>query len=360
MIDAAKAAVSYVNEELGGVNGHPLNLEVCETRETPDSMNACASELAQKNPVAVIGGPELNAAASINQVFGPQGIPVIGGLGLSPAEFVPPTSGGEVDRSMFVGGPVALFPGITSWSVDFLHAKHVVLITNASPTTPQQVNSFVNPVLKQAGVPNADVVTVPPGTADYTPYVTAALSKKPDVLLGVGLGCIPLINAYHSSGTHVPLVQPDNCSDPSTLKQAGAAADGVYYVVQIRTPALDAKNKDVRAYVAATEKYAKDAEQLGTDFALAAFQAVMNIRDLAATLKDNVTKDGLAKAVRAAANQSNFLGLSATYSCSPVALPPFPAICNSDSRLAQVKDGKIQYVSDDVLSGAALLSGAPR
>ena len=60
---SAEAAVRYVNEELGGVDGRPLRLETCTTRGTPESSQACADQLVGKQPVAVLGGVDLGAAA---------------------------------------------------------------------------------------------------------------------------------------------------------------------------------------------------------------------------------------------------------------------------------------------------------
>jgi branched-chain amino acid transport system substrate-binding protein len=357
MIPAAQAAVDYANKQLKGVGGRPLKLEVCETRQTPDAMNACASELAQKNAVAVIGGPDVNATAALNQVFKPQGIPVIGGIGLIPTEFLGIPPGSPVLRSLFAGGPVSLFPGLAQFSLDVLHAKKPVAITSDAPSSPVQLNTFINPALKKVGIANADLVTAPTTAADFTPYFQAALDKGADVLLLFGLPCLPALNAYRATGTKVPLIQPDNCSDPATLKQAGKQAEGNYYVNQLRTPALDPADKDVKTYVAATNKYAKGEKQLGTDFALSAFQAVMNIRDLLLPMNGNITKEGLETAVRGTSNQKNFLGLSGTYSCSPAALPTFPAICGSESKLAQVKNGKLKYVSKNIVNGASVLTG---
>jgi branched-chain amino acid transport system substrate-binding protein len=354
MIPAAQAAVDYVNKQLKGVGGRPLKLEVCETRQTPDTMNACASELAQKNPVAIIGGPDLNAGDSLTQVFKPQGIPVYGGLPFSPTELFMP--GTPVFRSTPVGSALSLYPALAQFSLDVLHAKKPIVITNDSPFSPLQVSLWINPALKNVGIAPAELVTAPTTAADLTPYFEAALSKNPDVLLLFGLPCLPVLNAYRATGTKVPLIQPDNCSDPATLKQAGTLAEGKYYVNMLQTPTLDPTSKDVNVYVTATKKYAKGEKQLETDFALSAFQAVMNLRALMLPMKGTITKEALQTAIRATSNEKNFLGLSGTYSCTP-AWAAYAAICNSDSRLAQVKNGKLKYVSKTIVSGETILGG---
>ena len=40
-IKAAQAAVSYINNYKGGLAGHPIKLEVCETKQTPTGATNC-------------------------------------------------------------------------------------------------------------------------------------------------------------------------------------------------------------------------------------------------------------------------------------------------------------------------------
>jgi len=349
MVVAAQAAVEYVNSELGGVDGRPLQLEVCETRNTADTMNACASELAQKSPVAVIGGPDLNAVGSINQVFKPQSIPVVGGTAIIPPEYAPPAE--PVFRTVFLPGPVSLFPGLVLWAHEEFDAQKVAFVSNDLPSSQVQLATYINPTLSALGLPDAEVVKAPVASAEFTPFLQAALSSDPDALLVVGLPCLPILNAYQALGSSVPLIQADTCSDPATLEQAGSLAEGAFYVTQLRTPTLDPEDEDVAMYVAATSEFASDDSQLETTFALSAFQAVMNLRELMLTLDGDVTKESVQAAVRAASDQHNFLGHSGSYSCTPLPIPAFKGICGqAETRLAKVEDGALVYASNDIVN----------
>ncbi len=64
---AAQAAVAHVNNDLGGVNGRPIRLEVCTTSGTPESSAACANKLVGDQPLAVLGGVDLGAFAPAPQ-----------------------------------------------------------------------------------------------------------------------------------------------------------------------------------------------------------------------------------------------------------------------------------------------------
>ncbi|MDP1807365.1 MAG: ABC transporter substrate-binding protein, partial [Acidimicrobiales bacterium] len=107
--EAAQAAVAHVNDDLGGVNGRPLRLEVCRTNGSPESSAACANSLLEKKPVAVLGGVDLGAAASL-PVFEKAGIPYIGG---TPALGEELTSGAAW---MLAGGVVGDLLGVADYA----------------------------------------------------------------------------------------------------------------------------------------------------------------------------------------------------------------------------------------------------
>lgn len=351
-IAATQAGVKYVNNELDGVDGRKFKLEVCETRNTTETMLACANELAQKKPVAVIGAPDLNATAALNTVFKPQGIPVIGGLTFIPTEFFGPE---PVYRTLFNGGAGALFAGIADFAVNELNAKKIVDVTVDSPAAQQTLAAYLNPVLKKAGLGNVALITTPLSTADLTPSFQAAVSQGPDVIISQGLACIPVLRAYQATGTKVPLVQPANCADPDTLKEAGDLANGKYYVFLEKNEQLDPKDKDVKVYVKAIKKYAKGAENTTTDSAGSAFAAVMNLRALMLELDGNVTAASVLAAVRGTTDQPNFLGFG-PYSCTKPPTTFFPGICASYAKVAQVKNGKLKYVTKTPLEPGLLIN----
>ncbi len=62
---AAQAAVAYVNEDLGGVEGRPLQLRTCRTDGSSEASQACARQLMAARPLAIIGGVDLGAGAAL-------------------------------------------------------------------------------------------------------------------------------------------------------------------------------------------------------------------------------------------------------------------------------------------------------
>src|ERR1700728_3337538 len=53
--EGEQAAAQYVNTYLGGINGHPIKIDVCATDGTPATSARCANQLLNDHPVAILG-----------------------------------------------------------------------------------------------------------------------------------------------------------------------------------------------------------------------------------------------------------------------------------------------------------------
>jgi hypothetical protein len=62
---SAEAAVKWINTELGGVSGRPIQLETCITTFSVEKSQACAQEMVQKGAVAVTGGIDISSNGSV-------------------------------------------------------------------------------------------------------------------------------------------------------------------------------------------------------------------------------------------------------------------------------------------------------
>ncbi|RZV47227.1 MAG: hypothetical protein EX269_05245 [Acidimicrobiales bacterium] len=74
----AQAYVDYANAELGGIDGHPVQLEVCGAGDAPEGHIGCAQEFVNADDVhIVINGGFLSNSAASNEVLTGGGIPVL-------------------------------------------------------------------------------------------------------------------------------------------------------------------------------------------------------------------------------------------------------------------------------------------
>lgn len=76
---ASKAAEEYINTELGGIDGRPLELVVCKTDTSAEKDLACANDLAGSNVIAVVDGFDKGSGAAL-PVLDSAGLPLIGGV----------------------------------------------------------------------------------------------------------------------------------------------------------------------------------------------------------------------------------------------------------------------------------------
>ena len=79
-------AVTYINDELGGVDGHPLKLDTCFTT-TEQQGTSCAQQLlAAKVPLIATGGVAVGAQSLLAAINGQ--VPVIDGVAATPFDAV--------------------------------------------------------------------------------------------------------------------------------------------------------------------------------------------------------------------------------------------------------------------------------
>ncbi len=93
------AAVNYVNNYLGGINGHPIQLASCVSDASPATSARCATQLVDKHPVAILGAADVGSPATI-PVYGRANLAYLGGH---------PVHAGRAERpqldSVLVGQP---------------------------------------------------------------------------------------------------------------------------------------------------------------------------------------------------------------------------------------------------------------
>lgn len=347
LIDGAEAAVEYVNNQLGGIGGRPIQLESCTTDYTPPGLTACVNELFQKDPLIIIPGPDAGAL-SVQPTIDATGIPLIGGASFTPPEYTSPT------RALFNGWSASLFPAMVHFAISELQATNLAALALDLPSNAFIRALFMDAPATAAGIPAPTPVNAPVGSADLTATFAAALDTNPDALLAYGLPCQPAFQAYSSLGTDVPMIMPDNCGDPDTLAAAGDAADGVYFVGLYKGAEVFPDDPDVVLYNEVMAEEAPDAAD--TDFSRGGFGTIMNIHELLDEMDPaSLTHESVLAAFKATADQPSFLNVP--YSCSAPPVANFPGICAGSAFLVQFVDGTVtklsDYVAMDTLWGAA-------
>lgn len=376
---AIEAAAEYVNTELGGLQGRPIELEICKSVVSPDDSQRCANELSA-------GGIDL-AVSTINffgnhfSIYQGSDIPVLVVTPITLADFtsegvysigagggclgvhtglvefatnqIQELEGIEVNT---VGVPWAdTPPGVVCYND--LEAKPLDVIAGNTPGDAARAGE--NPDLTYTGVPIA------PAVPDVTPQATEVLDADPDVIIfsAQGADCWNFVDALGRLGwtpDQIPLVLAGSCVDFDAQRAAGELAEGVYFVPSpnsLLSP-LDEQEPgknldDATIYQEKGAEYGLPESELFKGFATQGFSAIMNVWDISQTL-DEVTGASIGEAFAATdGSGENFGGAPLNCAGAP---PPYVAVCASDVAVKQWDGDKFVDVID-VLSGLDLVAG---
>jgi branched-chain amino acid transport system substrate-binding protein len=337
---AAEAAIEYVNTELGGAAGRPLQLESCITDGSPEQSSACANQLLEKHPVAFVGESELGTAGSV-PIIEKAGVPLVGAAGITP-ELV-------VSTHAFAFGldAVADWSGWTKYLVTDGNAKTINLINIDIPAAPV-FEAAVRSVAEANGATLGKVVSLPLTATDVTSQMAAAAEGNPDVIMAVTSAqlCVPAAQAHESVAPQPKLFLPGICSSPETLAAAGSSMDGALIGVGQLNP-YDTDDPEVATYRRVLDTYGHDVAL--SQFAGNAFTAVMNLKAVVDDLgPENVTAESITSAFRAGSNVASFM--TDTYTCD-MKVPISAITCVRGRRVLEVKDGALSDLSDKWYDG---------
>jgi branched-chain amino acid transport system substrate-binding protein len=332
---AAQAAAQYVNTKLGGINGHPIKISVCQTDGTPATSAACANKLIQQRPVAFFGDADLATFAS-EPLINKAGLAYIGGVGFGGPEDILPNS------FQFEGGSTMLWPAIGEYAVKNLGAKKLSETVPTGNPFAAIASNLVAGAAEHGGMPKSSIKVVPldPTAADVTPQVEAMNSTSPDAMVGVNTGtqCVALAQAKQSLGVTAKFFLPAGCADPQQIKQMGSAANGIYMPFEVWVPGDN--GSDAKLFTAAMAKYSP--KVLMNEFTASGFQQVMNTYEVLSKVKGAITAAAIIKAFDNARNMHNFLGPN--FSCTHE-VKAYPAVCDPKEIMFQYDNGTWKPVS---------------
>ena len=140
----AIAAMNYVNNYLGGINGHPIQIDSCTGDGTPATAARCANQLVAKKPIAILGAADVGAPASI-PIYAPANLAYLGGIPFTPVPATAPNSIQFWSVSVGDNAAAAVYAGKT------LGVKSVAIVYFSNPQGASLLPQ-ITPVFKAVGV----------------------------------------------------------------------------------------------------------------------------------------------------------------------------------------------------------------
>ena len=192
--NGAQLAVKYVNEELGGIGGHPVQLKTCFIASAEEEGTTCGQKLAADKDVAVIGmgGVAIGPQSFYSTIGG--GKPVITGVAVTPVDAVQPNAVVLFGDATHVLGPFG------TYAKDVLHAKTAALVYPNEPGIIEG-SKAIQKGLEAAGV-QVKPVGYPSGQADLIGPLTTAGAQTADMVIpySSASGCVNLAKGLKQLG----------------------------------------------------------------------------------------------------------------------------------------------------------------
>lgn len=376
---AALAAAEYINAELGGLGGRPIEIELCKQVITPDDSQRCANELSASGVEMAVS--TLNFFGNHFSIYQGSEIPVVVGTPITLADFTSEgvysigAGGGclgvhtglvEVATNQIeelegitvskVGVPWAdTPPGVVCYND--LEAKPLDVIAGIEPGTSARAGS--KPDLTYVGVP------VLPAAPDVTPQATEVLDFDPDVIIfsAQGADCWNFVDALGRLGwtpDQIPLILSGACTDFDALEAAGDLAVGIYITTTengLLTPTdgLEGQHLDnASTYQTKAPEYGLAEDLVFTGFGTQGFSLMMNIWDAANAIDGEVTGAAIADSFASTDGSEPAFGGSPLDCANAPA--PYVAVCGAAISLTQW-DGENLVTVIDVLNGIDLVAG---
>lgn len=331
-----EAGLEYVNAELGGINGHPLEAVYCNTDGTPDSSLNCGNTFVQDGVVLAVQGIDF------------------GGDGILPALK-------SADIAEF--GAIALTPGLNaavndaafgltstqeSYAADLVQEKalgntKIAVVFPDVPASRSSYDSVVAPVATKLGL-EVDPYYYAPGT-DWTTQAATILAQDPEAvsLWAADADALAAVQALRGAGFTGTI----NASSTTTIIDVldSATLENVLFMTPYYNPDFVTIPDKPAADVAVFDTYTDGKGITKTSQALQGFYVAVQSADiLRQTPGDPITAEAVSKTIQTAKGDQFFS--TSQYDCSTRTWPGTSA-CGTGMIFSKVNSDKKLEVLDN-------------
>ncbi len=332
------AAISWINAELGGVDGHPIVEVFCEVDISPEKSQLCARKMVDEHVVAVMSGVDLAAGDAI-KILNENDIPWVGGIPIGDAEMQ------SVNTFQFSGGTPGAFVAFAQHAATTLKAKKVaIMYLNLAQVKGPAITYGIG-LLKKLGI-EVNEVGFDLTTQDYAAVAQKAAEGNPDAIIvgAADFACPKVMQAIidlHSTAT-VYLV--GSCADRKWLDQVGVDhAAGFVFNVESRIDQSVSNSADTELYRVVLAKYQPATTAAGA--ATVSFRGMMNLWSVLKQVGPAGTSRDVIAAFRASKDRVSFDGHP--YTCDGKQIAGLPGLCAPQEVLIKVTaDGTFSEASD--------------
>jgi branched-chain amino acid transport system substrate-binding protein len=331
---AEQAAISVINAA-GGINGHQLKLDWCDSQFTANGEFTCMRQLTDDKVAAIVTpGNIVDQSSRGLKYAAAMGIPIVGGQGLAPAEFSTP-------------GVFPLASGIPGWSygqvavVKRAGCKHVALLGDIESGS-EYILGFTEQAMKLAGItPVRYVMADQNADPTFAEGAAKVIAGNVDCVIfdSAPTYASKAVQALRAAGFTGPIASITGVFTQPIISSLGADANNLYLSSQMALN-TDSSDPGVDAFLAAMKKYAPSADTNET--AMTAWTAVQLFADVAKSIKGTIDSTSVLNAMNNLATPIN-RQTAGPYQVKGVVSPlaASPRIFNPMIALGVVKNGKL-------------------
>ncbi|OHV25680.1 hypothetical protein BBK14_21860 [Parafrankia soli] len=213
----ASLAAQYINEQLGGIGGHPLELSTCFIRSAEEEGTRCAQQfLGNSNVKAVVTGAVATGIQSFYATLAGK-LPVVVGVALTNVDRA------QDNAAILYGDAQAVLAPFGTYAAQVLHARRAAVVFQESPDLTAGAASLAAS-LTAVGVTVKKVGYAPTST-DLVGPLSAAGAATADMVVPFSnpAGCVNIANSLEQVGIDPKKV----VTNPSCLvPEVAAALDG--------------------------------------------------------------------------------------------------------------------------------------
>lgn len=337
MTPGLNGGLYYVNQVLGGINGHPIKIVKCNSDGTPSVEVNCANKFVSDGVAAVFDDYDAAFAAE-HPILQRASIPI---FGVEAADSQDDTSSYDYffgpPEEAFAVGPLQVFhqKGINKVSLTIANA----------PSSVQYVDQAINPVAKKLGM-NVKVTYYNANSANFQVIAASLLTGNPQmtgIIAGPESDCTSLLQALRTNGFTGPILM-GSCSAYVKADPSGAVNTYSYsagWLPSLASAAPAVIQTQIKAYNAAMAHTGNANTNALGQWAVNSFSGLVDFQNILKNVSGPYTSSTIRAAFPKVANYQSFMGPMET--CNHQEWPG-TASCNKDLLLVRV-NSKDQYQS---------------
>jgi branched-chain amino acid transport system substrate-binding protein len=186
---AMKDAVRLLNEQLGGVKGRPIELDLCHPGDAAQAEQCAQRFAADPSVLAVMHGALDSDTTAFHRVLSPR-LPVLGGLPLQPAD-------AQATNSYYFSSGQFGALGVVTYARQYARAEKVALLTTEGFAATERAVSAIRTGLEAAGI-RATVARYPANSTDLTEPINASGAGTADLFIPVVTDAAHCVNIHNA------------------------------------------------------------------------------------------------------------------------------------------------------------------